>query len=364
MTEQIIYTAAANFEAARQVSLLPEGHRSRRLHGHSFLAKIRTKLSVNEIKFPGAGVGDLRGLLENAVSPLDYRLLNELLDQPTDENIARLLRTNLKLPGMEAIGVQSTKHEGVDLEKNDNAHVWRRYTFEAAHQLPNVPQGHKCGRMHGHGFEIILHASQGVSGQEIGIDYDRLDALWAPIYKKLNYKCLNEISGLENPTSELISSWIWGELKPYLPELSWVTVYETASCGAHFDGSNYRIWKEMTIDSAVQLKSAPTQDHRHSIHGHTFTLRLHLAAPLDKVMGWTMDFGDLKSLFNPIFLQLDHQPLFGNIEIPDTDCASLAQWIRARTLAEIPEIDRIDLFETGGSGVILSVADIAPALPV
>jgi 6-pyruvoyltetrahydropterin/6-carboxytetrahydropterin synthase len=262
------------------------------------------------------------------------------------------------------MGVQSTRHEGVDLDQNDNAHVWRRYHFESAHQLPNVPQGHKCGRMHGHGFEVIIHASQGVTGRDISIDYDLLDTLWSPIFNQLNYKCLNDLPGLENPTSEMISSWIWGKLKSKLPELTWVTVYETASCGAHFDGTNYRIWKEMTIDSAVQLKFAPAEDRRHSIHGHTFTLRLHLNAPLDKVMGWTMDFGDLKELFNPIFSKIDHHPLFQNEQIVDTDCASIVQWIHKETKNKIPQIDRIDLFETNGSGVILSITDNVPALPV
>src|SRR5690606_17631564 len=134
---------------------------------------------------------------------------------------------------------------------------------------------------------------------EIGIDYDYLDALWEPIFADLDHAYLNDIFGLENPTSEVISHWVWQRLKPQLPELSWVTVYETASCGAHFDGKNYRIWKELTLDSAVQLRRAPVGDRRRRIHGHTYTLRLHLHGTLDKVMGWTMDFGDAKRLFDP-----------------------------------------------------------------
>ncbi len=99
----------------------------------------------------------------------------------------------------------------------------------------------------------------------------------------------------------MISSWIWERLKPALPELSWVTVYETATCGAHFDGSHYRIWKELTLDSALRLSARPDGDPRRRIHGHTYTLRLHLHAPLDQVMGWTIDFGDVKEMFAPIF---------------------------------------------------------------
>ncbi|HND34686.1 MAG TPA: 6-carboxytetrahydropterin synthase, partial [Myxococcota bacterium] len=147
------------------------------------------------------------------------------------------------------------------------AHVWRRYRFQAAHQLPNVPAGHKCGRMHGHGFEGILHANSDLGERDLAIDYDHLDALWAPLHFELNYRCLNEIPGLENPTSELISSWLWARLKPQLPELSWITVYETGSSGANFNGRDYRIWKEMTLDSAVRLREAPAGHHLAALRG-------------------------------------------------------------------------------------------------
>lgn len=362
MTEKLLYTSAAHFEAARCVTLLPEGHRSRRMHGHSFLARIRATLPGGLSLFPGAEVTELRQLLSNAVSPLDYQFLNDSLSQPTDVNVARWLRDQLALPGLEALGIQSTRNQGIDLDRRDHAHVWRRYVFESAHQLPNVAQGHKCGRMHGHGFEVILHADRGQDGSVV--DGDHLDALWAPIFAELHCRCLNDIAGLENPTSEMISSWIWQRLKPRLPELSWVTVFETASCGALFDGARYRIWKELSLDSAVRLVHAPENDIRHRVHGHTFTLRLHLTAPLDQVMGWTVDFGDVKTAFNPVFALLDHQPLHELGGLADGDCASIARWIKSQTTRVLPEMDRIDLHESPGCGVILSWGDQDPALPV
>lgn len=364
MIEKLLYTSAVNFEAARCVTLLPEGHRSRRMHGHSFLARIRATIPTGLALFPGAEVTELRQLLSTAVLPLDYQSLNDRLIQPTDVNVARWLRDQLALPGLDAVGIQSTRHEGVDLDRTDHAHVWRRYVFESAHQLPNVAQGHKCGRMHGHGFEVILHADQDLGQADTGIDYDHLDALWAPVFAELHCRCLNDIPGLENPTSEMISSWIWQRLKPQLPELSWVTVFETASCGAHFDGERYRIWKELSLDSAVRLVHAPESDIRCRVHGHTFTLRLHLSAPLDQVMGWTVDFGDVKAAFNPVFALLDHQPLHELGGLEDGDCASIARWIKAQTTNALPEIDRIDLYESPGCGVILSWGDQDPALPV
>lgn len=359
MIEKLLYTAAANFEAARCVSLLPEGHRARRLHGHSFLARIRTTLPAGLVLFPGAEVSELRQRLAEAVLPLDYQSLNDQLAQPTDENLAHWLRAQWAWPGLEQVGIQSTRNEGVDLDRADRARLWRRYAFESAHQLPRVPLGHKCGRMHGHGFEVVLHAERGRGDRRV--DADRLDALWAPLCAQLHCCCLNDIPGLENPTSEMISSWIWQRLKPQLPELAWVTVFETASCGAHFDGERYRIWKEFSLDSAVRLVHAPETDVRRRVHGHTFALRLHLSAPLDQVLGWTVDFGDVKAAFNPVFAWLDHQPLHELSGLEDGDCASIARWIRSQISSALPQVDRLDLEESPGCGVILSWGDQTPA---
>ena len=364
MSDQLLFAAAAGFESARRVTLLPEGHRSRRLHGHSFLAKVRVALPDGWASFPGGEVHELQAKLALAVAPLDYSDLNQQLPQPTDENLARWLRARLNLSGIDNIGIQSTQHEGVDLDASDRVHIWRRYIFQSAHRLPNVPKGHKCGTMHGHGFEVILHANLALGTQEIGIDYDHLDELWAPIHAELDHACLNDIPGLQNPTSELISSWIWKRLKPMLPELSWVTVYETATCGAHFDGSQYRIWKEISLDSALRFTRAPNGDPRRRIHGHTYTLRLHLHAPIDAVLGWTIDFGDVKEIFNPIFKALDHQSLHEIPGIVDNDSASLVRWIRQEAACKLPQLDRIDLYETRGCGAILSWNDEGPAIPI
>ena len=362
MPDQLLTTAAAGFEAALRVPLLSENHRSRRLHGHSFLAKARVALPANWASFPGAEVDELGRKLQEAVALFDYRLLNDLLEQPTDENLARLIRKRLDLPGTEHIGIQSAPNTGLDLDRNEHAHLWRRYSFAAAHRLPNVPPGHKCGRMHGHSFEVILHATIHLGARDIGLDYDHIDECWAPIHAALDHACLNDIPGLENPTSELLASWVWERLK--LPELSWVTVYETTSSGAHFDGRHYRIWKELTLDSAVRIARAPAGDPRRQIHGHTYTLRLHLRAPLDEVRGWTLDFGDVKDLFTPIFNRLDHQPLHELPGLADNDPASLARWIRDEAVSRLPQLDRIDLYQTRGCGVILSWGEEGPALPI
>jgi 6-pyruvoyltetrahydropterin/6-carboxytetrahydropterin synthase len=364
MSEMLLHCASGGFEAACRVPVLPEGHRSRRLHGHSYVADVRAALPAGWAAFPGAEVEQLEATLLAAIAPLDYNDLGRELAEPTDENIARWLRARLAVPGVESVGVQSTRHAGVDLDRRDHAHLWRRYAFQSAHRLPNVRPGHKCGRMHGHGFEVIVHVDQDLGARDLGVDYDRIDALWAPLHARLDHACLNDLPGLENPTSEVLSAWIWGRLKPGLPELSWVTVYETASCGAHFDGAHYRIWKELALDSAVRLRSAPEGDPRRRIHGHTFTLRLHLAAPLDAVMGWTIDFGDVKDVFDPIFARLDHRPLHELPGAADNDTATLARWIRGETAPLLPQLDRVDLYQTPGCGAVLSWGELGPALPV
>lgn len=361
---KILTVASAGFESARQVGLLPDGHRSRSLHGHSFTTTVFTDLPADFAPFPGGETDALRERLEKCVLPLDYSLLNETVEQPTDENLARWISRTLKVPGIERVAIQSTATQGVDLDRDGNAHVWRRFRFQASHQLPNVPPGHKCGRMHGHGFEVILHASQDIGSKDIGIDYDCLEKIWSPFQTLLNYRCLNEIEGLGNPTSENLAAWIWDRAKLQLPELSWVTVFETGFCGANFDGKHYRIWKEFTLDSAVRFSRAPESSPRSRTHGHTYTLRLHLDAPLDAVKGWTIDFGDVKELFDPIFKSLDHHPLYDLVDLADGDAGSIAQWIFTHAKPRLPSLYRVDLYETPGNGCTVSEIAGGPTMPV
>lgn len=91
----------------------------------------------------------------------------------------------------------------------------REYRFEAAHRLPNVPEGHKCQRLHGHSFKIEISIAGPVNDQTGWfIDFGDLDAIWAPIYDALDHRYLNDVPGLENPTSELLSRWLWQRIKP------------------------------------------------------------------------------------------------------------------------------------------------------
>ncbi|MBT3426701.1 MAG: 6-pyruvoyl tetrahydropterin synthase [Gammaproteobacteria bacterium] len=363
MNQQVFYQAIAPFEAARKLSMLPSDHPASRLHGHSFKAKLRTSLPGDWASFQGAEIDDLQMLLEKTTKPFDYAYLNDVMTIPTDENLARWIRENINL-SVESIGVQSTQNQGVDIDHEGHAHLWYRFQFEAAHCLPNVPEGHQCGRMHGHSFEVILHAQQPRNDSDIGVDYDWLAKTWQPIQDQLNHSCLNDIEGLENPTSEMIAKWIWGNLYNRIPCLSWVSVYETRTGGCHYDGSDFRIWKQQRFEAATMLGHAPTSDPRQRLHGHSYIARLHLTSPLDQVMGWTVDYGDVKSVFTPIYKQLDHHDLSQIDGTANSDALTIANWVRNRLSNVMPQLDRFDLYQKPGCGCILNWGAMAPALPV
>lgn len=369
MTGRLFHAAAARFEAARSVAVLPDGHRCRRLHGHGFTARVWAAPAPGWAPFPGGETATLAECLDRAVADLDYRFLNELLAVPTDEELARWIRRRLErqsvaqrsVPGLAAIGVQSTPDQGADLDADGRVRVWRRFRFEAAHRLPGVPAGHQCGRMHGHGFEVVLHAERVLgAGDHLGPDYDQLEQRWAPLVHELDHRCLNDLPGLANPTSEMLAAWLWRRLRPELPELSWISVYETATAGCHFDGAVHRIWKELRFEGALRLLAAPEHHPARRLHGHSYRLRLHLAAPLDEVLGWTVDYGDVKRLFQPVLELLDHHRLDGLGGLDQPDAAALAQWIRARAQPLLGALDRIDLEERPGCGVVLAWGGPAP----
>lgn len=115
--------------------------------------------------------------------------------------------------------------------------IFKTFRLEAAHRLPNVPAGHKCARLHGHSFAVELQVS-GPLGEDSGwvMDFAELKQAFQPLYERLDHHYLNDIEGLENPTSERLAVWIWERLKPALPRLSAVTVHETCTSGCRYTG--------------------------------------------------------------------------------------------------------------------------------
>ena len=115
--------------------------------------------------------------------------------------------------------------------------IFKEFGFEAAHRLPNVPEGHKCARLHGHSFRVRVTV-RGPVGERSGwvMDFAELKAACKPVIAQLDHYYLNEIDGLENPTSENLARWIWHQLKPALPGLARVVVRETCTSGCVYSG--------------------------------------------------------------------------------------------------------------------------------
>ncbi|MCB1690618.1 MAG: 6-carboxytetrahydropterin synthase QueD [Halioglobus sp.] len=115
--------------------------------------------------------------------------------------------------------------------------IYKEFHFEAAHRLPNVPDGHKCARLHGHSFQVRLVVT-GEAPEPSGwvMDFAELKSAFNPLYDQLDHRYLNDIPGLENPTSENIARWIWDRLKPDVPLLSEVEIRETCTSGCVYRG--------------------------------------------------------------------------------------------------------------------------------
>ncbi len=115
--------------------------------------------------------------------------------------------------------------------------ISKEFNFEAAHRLPNLPAGHKCSRLHGHSFRVVIRID-GPVAQPTGwvLDFGDIKAAFKPLLDRLDHYYLNEIEGLENPTSEMLAIWIWQRLQPQLPLLSAVVVRETCTTECVYRG--------------------------------------------------------------------------------------------------------------------------------
>jgi 6-pyruvoyltetrahydropterin/6-carboxytetrahydropterin synthase len=117
--------------------------------------------------------------------------------------------------------------------------IFKVFTIEAAHRLPFVPDGHKCGRLHGHSFQIEVHV-QGPIDPSFGwiIDFADIKGAFKTIEDKIDHRYLNEVEGLENPTSENLARWVWLKLQPSLPSLNRIVVRETCTSGCIYNGES------------------------------------------------------------------------------------------------------------------------------
>jgi 6-pyruvoyltetrahydropterin/6-carboxytetrahydropterin synthase len=117
--------------------------------------------------------------------------------------------------------------------------IYKVFYIEAAHSLPNVPPGHKCGRLHGHSFRVEIHV-RGAVEEHSGwvMDFACIKEAFQPYFDQLDHHFLNEVEGLANPTSENLARWIWDRLRPALPLLFRVIVCETCTSGCVYEGED------------------------------------------------------------------------------------------------------------------------------
>jgi 6-pyruvoyltetrahydropterin/6-carboxytetrahydropterin synthase len=115
--------------------------------------------------------------------------------------------------------------------------IFTTFYIEAARRLPRLPENHPCARIHGHSFRVEVHVSGTLDpALDWVVDFADLDTAWRPIHESLDHRCLNDIAGLENPTSERLAIWIWARLKPALPGLSKIVIRETERSGCIYTG--------------------------------------------------------------------------------------------------------------------------------
>jgi len=115
--------------------------------------------------------------------------------------------------------------------------IFKEFTFDAAHRLPNVPPEHKCFRLHGHTYSLTLYLAGPLDEQGWVMDFGKIKAKASPILDQLDHHYLNEVAGLENPTAENIAQWLWIRLKPVLPNLSRIMLREGHHSGCEYRGS-------------------------------------------------------------------------------------------------------------------------------
>lgn len=113
----------------------------------------------------------------------------------------------------------------------------KTFHFESAHFLPTFPQGHKCRRLHGHSFyvDVMLEGEVDLHKGYL-VDFGEITAAIEPVRLQLDHYLLNEVAGLENPTAENLSRWIYDRLKPSIPLLTSVRVRETCTSSAEYRG--------------------------------------------------------------------------------------------------------------------------------
>ena len=115
--------------------------------------------------------------------------------------------------------------------------LYKQFTFDAAHFLPNLSDGHPCKQLHGHTYHLTITIEGDVQSPEGWVlDFKELKKATEPVLKLVDHQLLNNIEGLDNPTSELLTIWLWNKIKPALQQLKRIELKETPGSGVIYEG--------------------------------------------------------------------------------------------------------------------------------
>jgi len=220
------------FDAAHRNTKVSAGDPRARMAGHTCRLALTAAGVMNDHMGWLLDFGDLKDLGNAAVDKLDHRCLND---------IDGLVSTTL--PDLKRWFDRQVRHSDNDLMIESEVRIVRypkppeilradgentgvAFGFSAAHFLPRLPESHKCRRLHGHSFAVDAvtpHSEKAIRAIE-------------SFLPELDHRLLNEIKGLDNPTSEVLARWLWDRLLTAHINLREITVSETCTTECCYRG--------------------------------------------------------------------------------------------------------------------------------
>lgn len=230
----MIIECKLTFEAAHRNTSAQSTARTRRLHGHSYEVTVAIEGAINPAIGWMMDFADVKDRANEVIDRLDHHILNDIagIIDSTREDVERWLSCALRpiLPSLHGcrVTILGERNWSPVIARLDSRSERLRFGFDAAHFLPTLPDTHKCRRIHGHSFRVAVTAIQ--AGQLA----DRV----REIYESVDHKLLNEIPGLQNPTSELLAEWLSRELKHRKCNFEEIIVAETCTSSCRLIASN------------------------------------------------------------------------------------------------------------------------------
>ncbi len=115
--------------------------------------------------------------------------------------------------------------------------IFKKYYFDAAHYMAEFEENHNYRKMHGHSFEVTVKLKGDINRKNNWVmDLEELDSFVDPELSKLDHSILNEVDGLEKPTSENIAKWLWSKLIKKIPNLDSIEINRPRIGGCIFNG--------------------------------------------------------------------------------------------------------------------------------